>query len=774
MKITRAGLLWAATKGQLKLHLPLVLTGLCSVAFLFAPVSAAAGTVVTNTADSGPGTLRAAVAGVLSGGTITFATNLSGATITLTNGQLVVTNNLTIDASALGSPVVISGNTNSRVFFITGNATVVLNSVTVANGQPPQGSTNSFGGGIYNDTNCTLTAIRCLLLNNSAAGDDADGLAGTPSGFGNGGGIYNAGTLTLDHCILSGNSAPGGNAISAASSGGDGKGGALYNAGAATLGYCSVSNNSASGGSNSTGYSTLGVAGGSGYGGGIYNAGTATLGYCTVSKNSASGGDAGTDQGDAGTGGNSSGGGVYNGGTLTVSNCTLSDNIGRGGFGANGSGGSLGTSGGSANGGGICNAGTLTLNQSTLWDNLPFGGHGGVNGGNMANPGGSANGGGVYDAGTVTLTQDTISSNSAVGGFNGPSTFRNRANGGGVYTTGTNATLHNCLIAKNNILYISTSPDLSGTFVSLGHNLVGATNGSGGILSGVNGDLAGTTNAPINPLLMSLANYGGPTFTLALQPGSPAIDAGDDSVTNTLATDQRGAGFPRRALQHVDIGAYELGAGESTPGITSLNTGSVTLDPVTHLGGLTVGASVNPNAVDVTAGAWVQYGVSTGYGLTSLTTTSLGLGAGTNYLPLTLPLNNLAPGLMWHYRWVATNFFGTNFGPDQAVTIGTLGGGASGIVGDFNGDGIVSLAELNAVYANYVTNSPWLYLTNVAGLGGTNVTFSLSNSVLGAYSIQFSTNLVNWYYLGPATPQYLFADTNAPAVPTRYYRLSYP
>jgi hypothetical protein len=123
---------------------------------------------------------------------------------------------------------------------------------------------------------------------------------------------------------------------------------------------------------------------------------------------------------------------------------------------------------------------------------------------------------------------------------------------------------------------------------------------------------------------------------------------------------------------------------------------------------------------------------------------------------------------------VAANLIGTNFSPDQTVTIGTLGGSVSGIVGDLNGDGIVSQAELDAVYANYVTNSPWLYMTNVAGLGGTNVTFSLSNSVLSAYSIQFSTNLVNWYYLGPATPRYLFTDTNAPAVPTRYYRLSYP
>lgn len=94
--------------------------------------------------------------------------------------------------------------------------------------------------------------------------------------------------------------------------------------------------------------------------------------------------------------------------------------------------------------------------------------------------------------------------------------------------------------------------------------------------------------------------------------------------------------------------------------------------------------------------------------------------------------------------------------------------------GDQNGDGIVSQSELDAVYASYVPNSPWLFMTNVAGLGGTNVTFSLSNSVLGAYSVEYTTNLTDWYLLGPASPRYLFTDTNAPALPQRSYRLRYP
>ena len=96
------------------------------------------------------------------------------------------------------------------------------------------------------------------------------------------------------------------------------------------------------------------------------------------------------------------------------------------------------------------------------------------------------------------------------------------------------------------------------------------------------------------------------------------------------------------------------------------------------------------------------------------------------------------------------------------------------VAGDLNGDGVVSQAELNHVYSNYLVTSPWLYLTNVAGLGGTNVTFALSNSIAGGYSVQYSTNLANWLPLGAATPRYLFTDTNAPAQPRRYYRLTYP
>jgi hypothetical protein len=94
---------------------------------------------------------------------------------------------------------------------------------------------------------------------------------------------------------------------------------------------------------------------------------------------------------------------------------------------------------------------------------------------------------------------------------------------------------------------------VSGTFLSLGHNLIGVTNGSSGFSS--SGDRVGSAAAPLDPKLGPLANNGGPTLTMALLLGSPAIDAGDPSVAPS--TDQRGINRPIGPAP--DIGAFEYG-----------------------------------------------------------------------------------------------------------------------------------------------------------------------------------------------------------------------
>ncbi|MEO5700696.1 MAG: choice-of-anchor Q domain-containing protein, partial [Casimicrobiaceae bacterium] len=70
--------------------------------------------------------------------------------------------------------------------------------------------------------------------------------------------------------------------------------------------------------------------------------------------------------------------------------------------------------------------------------------------------------------------------------------------------------------------------------------------------------LNGTANiAGPDPMLAALAFNGGPTQTQALLPGSPAIDAGSNTLN--LTTDQRGGSFARVVGAKADMGAYETG-----------------------------------------------------------------------------------------------------------------------------------------------------------------------------------------------------------------------
>ncbi len=86
----------------------------------------------------------------------------------------------------------------------------------------------------------------------------------------------------------------------------------------------------------------------------------------------------------------------------------------------------------------------------------------------------------------------------------------------------------------------------SGAFTSRGNNLIGETDGSSGW---VGSDLTGTIASPLDPLLAPLADYGGPTQTMALLPGSPAIGAGNIAlIPGGITTDQRG--FARIVEQH--------------------------------------------------------------------------------------------------------------------------------------------------------------------------------------------------------------------------------
>jgi len=691
---------------------------LCLAAATAGTALAATLTVTTNF-DSAAGSLRTAIANALAGDTIVFATNLSGQTITLTSGQLLVGSNLTIDASALSNRVVISANNASRVLMVTNNATVVLKSLGIYYGQV----SNDFGAGIYNNTSCTLTLSNCQVQLNSVAS------AGLTNVFG--GGLYNAGTLTLARCNVSSNSVTAG---------------PRANAG----------------------------------GGGLYNAGSATLAECNLGNNSAVAGD-GVGFGPGGAG---AGGGIYNGGTLTLSRNTIQFNDAIGGAGMPST--MVGADGGPGLGGGLCNAGSATLNQNSFGQNTAGGGDGGSGGSRNGN-GASSYGGGIYNTNLLILNQNTISANSVITGIGaGPaglfgSGTNGLAQGGGVFTaaTGTNCSPLNCLVARNlapNLAGSATNSDVFGIFSSRGHNLVGATNASTGF--GTNTDLKGTSASPLNPQLNALIDHGGPTFTFSLQPASPAVDAGDDSVTNSFATDQRGTGFPRRSGSHVDIGSYEVQAG-NLPIIGTLGTSGVTLDPVTQLGSFNLSATVNPNSYEAPATVWAQYGPYATYGQT---TTQQGLSAGVTDVPVNASLTGLAPGLAWHYRWVAANYYGTNFSADQSVNVGPqlyaqgFTDGQNNVINSPNTFNLYTLTQYtNNGATNFtagrntgradVTNSPNTYnlftLTQYTNNGATNFAagrntgradVTNSPNTYGLFTLsQYNTNGVTNFNAGVAT-----------------------
>jgi hypothetical protein len=176
----------------------------------------------------------------------------------------------------------------------------------------------------------------------------------------------------------------------------------------------------------------------------------------------------------------------------------------------------------------------------------------------------SGSGGGTLDilafpgsTATGTITNCTIASNTSTGGFAGLLVL----NEGGNSSSAT-AQIANTIFANN------TAPNIGllggATATSLGHNI--SDDGGSGVLTAA-GDKPNT-----DPLLGALGNYGGPTPTVSLLPGSPAINNG--TSTGAPTTDQRGVS----RVGGVDIGAFESqgftfsAVAGSTPQSTKVNT----------------------------------------------------------------------------------------------------------------------------------------------------------------------------------------------------------
>ena len=239
---------------------------------------------VTNTNDSGAGSLRAAIASATAGDIIEFAAGLKGQTITLTSGELALTRDITIDGDVDGdhkADITISGNNNSRVFDISDSAsttiTAGLQSLVITGGKADN------GGGIYVGQNDALTLIDSTVSDNTAT-TRGGGIFGTPSG---------ATAITVVNSTIADNSSAGqGGGIAA---------GAYV---AITLVNATVSGNSA-------GY----------HGGGIYGLQDNAI---TLYDSTVTGNYAGT-----------TAGGTYNygsGGTTTLVNSIVAGNVGHAGY----------------------------------------------------------------------------------------------------------------------------------------------------------------------------------------------------------------------------------------------------------------------------------------------------------------------------------------------------------------------------------------------------------------------------------------------------------
>ena len=283
------------------------------------PVQAATITV-TNTNDSGPGSLRQALTIANDGDTIGFAVT---GTISLTRGELVIDKNIIISGPGPGLLTVARSQQapDSRIFNILPSHTVEINGLTITGG-----SLVGNGGGI--SSGATLTISDCAISGNSIL--TTDGLQHS------GAGIYNVGTMTIVNSTVNNNQALTGGFFPPSG------GGISSDVGTLTIQNTTISENTAAG-----------------YGGGVYNVGSLTAINSTIRGNTAgSGGGIMTNTFMIATNctisGNSAtfeGGGIFGGGT--ISNCTISGNR---------------TTVGHSRGGGISGTGTIT--NSTFSENV--------------------------------------------------------------------------------------------------------------------------------------------------------------------------------------------------------------------------------------------------------------------------------------------------------------------------------------------------------------------------------------------------------------------
>ncbi|KJZ67908.1 glycosyl hydrolase [Pseudomonas fluorescens] len=433
----------------------------------------------TNNANTGVGSLRAAIASAQNGDIVTFST---GMTVQLTS-ELLINKNITVDGDLNNdgaAEVILDGQYKTRVIEIAAGKTVTLDGLLITRG-----------------------------LVSGTGGNGGYGATGAMAG-----GIFNAGNLTLNNVTVTSNGASGGG-------GGGGVTGAFYGGGGGGGGGLG-GQGGGHGGSAGPGTGTLGGQAGSGgvggYGGG-YDA-------------THMGGRGGTTTGGAGGVGVSYYSNGGNGSTAT--NGTIS--IGGGGGGAGWD--KVGGAGGNAVGG-IYNAssGTITIiGTSTISNNIGAGGGGGGGGGqgsNASNGGIGGRGvGAIWNKGTLLMTAANfaaLAGNAAASGAGGT------AQGGG--TTGTSPTSFATIYNDGGVLNTAYSPPPTATIVvadttlSIGETSLVTITFSEAVTGFTNADLT-IANGTLSAVSSS---DGGITWTATFTPTASISD-----TTNFITLDNTG------------------------------------------------------------------------------------------------------------------------------------------------------------------------------------------------------------------------------------------
>lgn len=413
--------------------------------------------VVRNLADSGTDSLRQAVllANINPGAdVIRFAPAARDGTISLTTGELVLTDTVRIDGPG-ADRLAVSGTNTSRVFRIAVGVTASIDDLTITHG-----NASLRGGGIRNDG--TLSLSHAVVTDNTVTG--VPGLGMAVDAFG--GGVFSSGTLAVRHTRFEDNLSVGGAGTPGVPSSA-GLGGAIASIGsaaaAATVSHSTFVDNQAAGGAAGAGPFAR-----NGLGGAIMNdAGTFDIAHSRFHDNRAVGGASVTTVGGTGMGGAVMNAAAVGDAILNVRHSTFTDNVAVGGSGGAGGAAQVGR------GGAIGNLlpaflpptttvqAVVTVDHSVILGNRAEGGAGGIAGNGLG--GGLSN----ENRGVLRVSHSLIALNAAVGGAS-PTGVGGSGLGGGIYTGPANAFGPTTLTLERSVIALNAAEGGAGTTTGAG------------------------------------------------------------------------------------------------------------------------------------------------------------------------------------------------------------------------------------------------------------------------------------------------------------------